>query len=440
MRVICESACAFIIMTGALFGKTEASSLSGNSFAVRGVRVFDGRKVIPRANLIVREGRIALVGADASIPGDLPVIDGAGKTFLPGLIDSHVHVFPGAQADALRFGVTTELDMFDVSREFEKWKAQRESLARTTEADTWGAGIGATVEGGAPLQMAPPEMAKTIPTVTSAAEAKKFVDARVAEGSDYIKVFIEDLSEYGGKKHLPTLSVEEVSAVIKAAHDDGRMAIVHVQAESAAREAIECGADALAHTFPDRVADPSFITLAKAHHIFLETTVDVWAGASGIGLAQKLAADPRVAPWLSQAQKQSLLMADKDVQPKFFPNALATIEALHKAGIPIVAGTDAPNEATAHGVSLHEELQVLMQAKFTPHEALEAVTALPAKIFRLGDRGQIAAGYRADLLLVDGDPTQNIGETLSISRIWKNGYEINRAVPTETPKRDPKQD
>jgi hypothetical protein len=121
-------------------------------------------------------------------------------------------------------------------------------------------------------------------------------------------------------------------------------------------------------------------------------------------------------------------------------SALATIEALHKAGIPIVAGTDAPNEATAHGVSLHEELQILVQAKFTPQEALEAVTALPVKIFRLGDRGHIAAGYRADLLLVDGDPTQNIGETLWISRIWKNRYEINRAVPTETPKRDPKQD
>jgi len=407
----------------------DAPTLPGNSFAVRGVRVFDGDTILEHQNVVVTDGRISAVGPDAAIADGLPVIEGAQKTLLPGLIDSHVHVFPGAQADALRFGVTTELDMFDVSREFKKWRAQRDSLMRTNEADTWGAGIGATVQGGAPLQMVPTEMAKTIPTIASVAEAKPFIDARVGEGSDYIKLFIEDLSEYRGKKHLPTLSPAEVCAVIKAAHDDGKMAIVHVQEESTAREAIGCGADGLAHTFPDRIADSSFVALAKEHHIFVETTLDVWAGTSGIGLAKKLAAEPRVASYLSAAQKQTLLTTDKEVQPKFYSNALATIGILHKAGIPIVAGTDAPNEGTAHGISLHEELQILVQAGFTPKQALQAATALPTQIFHLGDRGHIASGYRADLLLVNGDPATRISDTLSIDHVWKNGYEISRTVP-----------
>jgi imidazolonepropionase-like amidohydrolase len=92
----------------------------------------------------------------------------------------------------------------------------------------------------------------------------------------------------------------------------------------------------------------------------------------------------------------------------------------------LLAGTDAPNPGTAHGISLHEELQILVKAGYTPEQALNAATALPARIFHLGNRGRIAVGARADLVLIDGDPTRNIADTLSIYRVWKNGYSIDR--------------
>ena len=396
------------------------------AFAVRAVRVFDGDRTIPSANVIVQSGRIAAVGRNAMIPRGIPVIDGRGKTLLPGLIDSHCHVFPGAQADALRFGVTTEMDMFDVSRDFKKWRAQRESLARTDAADTWGAGLGVTVKGGAPLENLPPGM--HFPTLNSAANAGKFVDARVAEGSDYIKLFIENLSEYGTKRTLPTLSRAEVCAVIAAAHRDRRIAIAHAQAEWAGREAIQCGADALAHMIPDKALGPHFLALAKRRHIFVETTDDVWAGASGLDLARKLAADPRVAPYLSPSQRSTLTAVTKEPVPRFFPTVLRNTKALYDAGVPVLAGTDSPNPATAHGVALHEELQILVEAGLTPSEALHAATALPDVIFHLGRRGRIARGYRADLILVDGNPTRRIADTLSIERIWMNGYPVDRQI------------
>lgn len=414
----------WIALSGTLL---EAHAAGENSFAIRNVRVFDGERTIARANVVVRDGRIAAVG-NTPIPAGIPVIDGSGKSLIPGLIDSHVHVFPGAQEDALRFGVTTELDMFDLQRDFTKWRAQRESLTKTNAADTWAAGLGVTVKGGAPLENVPPKMEKAIPTLDSASRVKTFVDARVKEGSDYIKLFIENLSEYAGKKSLPTLSPEEVCAVIRAVHANHKLAIVHVQAEWAAIEAIRCGADALAHTFPDKVAGSDFLALAKSHHIFLETTLDVWAGASGLDLARKLAADPRVAPYLSQFQKQTLTAKEGKPHPQFLPNALANVRAMHAAGIPIVAGTDAPNPATAHGVSLHEELALLVRTGFTPEQALNAATALPDKLFHLGDRGRIAPGCRADLVLVKGDPARNISDTLNIERIWKNGYRVNRTI------------
>jgi imidazolonepropionase-like amidohydrolase len=414
-----------VIFAFSLFLSTAVYAAQ-NSFVVSDVRVFTGERVIAHTTVVVRDGRIASVGRLRRIPAGIPVIDGRRRTLIPGLIDSHVHVFPGAQEDALRFGVTTELDMFDVSREFAKWKAQRNSLAPTNSADTWAAGIGVTVPGGAPLGRAAPE---SVPTLAASGDAQAFVDERVREGSDYIKLFIEDLSEYANGKSLPTLSRNQVCAVVAAAHKDKKLAIVHVQTLAAAKEAVECGADALAHTFPDKIATKDFAARMHARGVFLLSTLAVWNDASGLGMARRLAAGRRVAPYLSDVQKGSLTAADKTTMPQFYPNALATIRRLHRAGVVILAGTDAPNPGTAHGVALHEEMQILVDAGFSPTDALKAATSLPAKIFHLGNRGSIRPGARADLVLVAGDPTKDISQTLSIEQIWKNGYLVNRTPP-----------
>src|SRR5690606_23063663 len=84
---------------------------TGAGFAIAGVRVFDGARVLEDANVIVRDGRIQALGADLTSPDGVEVLDGAGRTLLPGFIDAHTHSWGDAQRDALRFGVTTELDM-----------------------------------------------------------------------------------------------------------------------------------------------------------------------------------------------------------------------------------------------------------------------------------------------------------------------------------------
>ncbi|MGW4397872.1 amidohydrolase family protein [Amycolatopsis nivea] len=109
---------------------------------------------------------------------------------------------------------------------------------------------------------------------------------------------------------------------------------------------------------------------------------------------------------------------------KHFGYALETLAALKKAGVDILAGTDAAHlgaPGMAHGASLHDELRLLTTAGFTPTEALRAATSVPTRRFGLLDRGRIKAGLRADLVLVDGDPTVTIGDTLSIRRVWRNG-------------------
>jgi hypothetical protein len=102
----------------------------------------------------------------------------------------------------------------------------------------------------------------------------------------------------------------------------------------------------------------------------------------------------------------------------------AVIAALRMAGVPILAGTDAGNGGTYYGVSLHQELKALVDAGLTPREALAAATCEPAGRFKLGKRGQVANGYKADLVLVDGDPLADITATRHIVEVWKDGESV----------------
>ena len=105
--------------------------------------------------------------------------------------------------------------------------------------------------------------------------------------------------------------------------------------------------------------------------------------------------------------------------------SMDAVAALHRAGIPILAGSDSPNLGTTTGASIHQELELLVKAGLSPSEALSSATSLPAEAFGLKDRGRIAPGYRADLLLVDGDPTRQITDTRKIVSIWKAGSLFN---------------
>jgi imidazolonepropionase-like amidohydrolase len=124
----------------------------------------------------------------------------------------------------------------------------------------------------------------------------------------------------------------------------------------------------------------------------------------------------------------------KTPRPEVLPRVLGSVARLHAAGVPILAGTDAPNPGTAHGPSLHGELELLVRAGLTPVEALRAATSTPARVFRLGDRGRIAPGMRADLVLVDGDPTSDVTATRRITRIWKNGFPVDRTIKPPPPR------
>lgn len=244
---------------------------ASSTFFVKDVRVFDGERTLEHRNVLVRDGVIREIAERVDAPANTEAIDGHGRTLLPGLIDTHVHLSDNPEADlrqALSLGVTTVLDMFTAGDRFERIKALR-AANRPELADVRTAGVGASAPGGHPSIMGGP----AFPTITAADQATAFVDTRIAEGSDYIKIIYDDLAVAG--LSVPMIDRQTLTALIAAAHARGKKATVHVIAEQRARAAIEAGADGLAHLFVGATVSPDFARLVSAHHVFVIPTSGV---------------------------------------------------------------------------------------------------------------------------------------------------------------------
>ncbi|HSK79079.1 MAG TPA: amidohydrolase family protein [Thermoanaerobaculia bacterium] len=400
--------------------RSEAADRPG-AFAVVKVRFFDGARMVPRGTVVVNGGRIVAAGPKVRPPRGAEVIDGAGATLLPGFIDAHSHTYGPALERALVFGVTTELDMFADPEAMRFLREEQAATGAPERADVRSAGFLATTAGGHGTQYGLP-----VPTLAGPGEAQAWVDARLAEGSDYIKIVSEDGAAYGRER--PALDHATIAALIQAAHRRRRLAVVHVSTQERARAAVEAGADGLVHIFADEEPEPGFAPLLARRKTFVVPTLSVSESTTGVASGESLTVDARLAPFLTPGEVTNLRQSfiARPEAPNRLEHAFAAVRRLRAARVRILAGSDAPNPGTTHGASIHREMELLVQAGLTPLEALTAATSAPAKAFGLTDRGRIARGLRADLVLVRGNPRQDITATRDILRIWKGGHPVER--------------
>ncbi len=402
------------------------AALEDRTTAIINAKIFDGEELIKDHTLIIKGNHIHSIGGD--IPADATIIDANGGTLLPGLIDSHVHTDIDGLRDALLFGVTTELEMTGQWMFWERWQLSY----RNDIADMRSAGMGITPPGGHPtqyMQLSSNWFLKTFyryPFVSTPEEAIKFVDKQVEAGSDFIKIIIED-GDTVGTPGLPVIDEATLVASVKASHRRDKMAIAHVTSVAGGRRAISAGVDGLAHMFFDEKPDKELIAKIKSSGAFIVPTLTTLSTAFG-NSPHVLISDKRVSSKLSKEWLEALSKT-MNVYPKGkLEDAFESVMSLHRAGVDILAGSDVSEPIAdlgglVHGASLHHELQLLVAAGFKPIEALRAATSVPARRFNLNDRGRIFPGARADLFLVDGDPLQNISDTLSIRTVWRAGVQ-----------------
>jgi len=403
---------------------SDQEIVSENSFVLQNARLFDGEVIHDNMDIIVRDGIILTIGAGLQPPENFRVMDVTGKTLIPGLIDTHTHSWGSALADALQFGVTTNIDMFTMPSMLPSTIKARFSVGRTKEASLYSAGMLATAPNGHGTQFGTP-----VETLTGPEEAGAWVDKRLAEGSDFIKLVYNPYINY-----LPSLSRETAKAVIDAAHKRGVLAVAHISTQREALDMVEDGIDGLVHIFADEPVSQVFIDLALKNEVFVIPTLAILSAADEKNLSQAYIDNPLVGSYLSSTQRQSL---GQRFPPGGIPGfdydiGLDNIRQMHKAGIVIFAGSDAPNPGTAHGVSVHHEMALLVDAGMSPIEAMKSATSAPAAQFGLL-AGRIREGMKADMVLLSSGFEDGDYATLDIDTVYRNGYSIER-VATENPK------
>jgi imidazolonepropionase-like amidohydrolase len=348
--------------------------------ALENVRVFDGRRLLDPGTVVIDGG---LIGTDAT---GARVVDCGGATLLPGLIDTHVHLRDVATLEQLTdFGVTTALDMgtwppslFDALR------------GRPGLTDILGSGAPAIASGGTHTRM-PGFPADAV--VTSPGDAARFVADRVAEGADHIKIIVENPGPH-------SLDAPTLSALVTAAREHGRLTVAHTSGCGAVDLAVGAAVDVITHVPMEAALDQAVANRIADAGIVTVPTLTMMASI----------VDQRGLPSVA------------------YDNARAGVAALYRAGVPVLAGTDANASPGApatvsYGESIHRELELLVAAGLSTVDALRAATVLPARYFGLPDRGAVEPGLRADLVLVAGDPVTDISATRRIERIWCGGTE-----------------
>jgi imidazolonepropionase-like amidohydrolase len=352
---------------------------------LRNVRVFDG----------VRLGDPRTVVIDGDVIGDDPTgareFDAVGATLLPGLIDAHVHLHGPHDLRALAaWGVTTGLDM--ACWPVERVAGLRQATAGAADFRT--AGLPAIGPGGNHVHI--PGMPEDA-IIRTPEDARRHVRRGAEEGVDYVKGVAEAPGEGGPP-------AEALAALVAAAREHGLKTVIHAASVGAFSLAVSSGADIITH-------------------------VPVVGTISDEDAKAMQAAGQAAVPTLTMMEA---ILAAGPFGGASVDHLLASLATLHRSGVTIAAGTDANNEPGApvsveHGAGLHHELELMARAGIAPVEILRSATVIGAAVFGLADRGVIEPGKRADLLLVDGDPTADITATRAIRAVWCAGARV--AVP-----------
>lgn len=408
-----------------------------SSFILRDVRIFTGESTIEEGFVLVENGKIKSTGPTLSLPPRDPSLrtySKPGHTVLPGLIDCHIHADnadPEALPQALRFGVTTVCDMHNELPNVLKLKQQ------TREPDTASyktAGQAATIENGWPIPVIlahdkSPETLASIamwPKLTGRQSVIDYLDWVSGKMEpDYIKLMHESGTFMGMELNKPTPELQQI--IIEESRKRGYLTVAHAMCLDDTLEVLRAGVNGLTHTFGDKPPTDELIEAYKTNNAWCNPTLVAIGSLTteGAALQHKFAHDPRVQHLLSNDKRGNMCacmsFARESGKVEY---AYASVKALREAGIDILCGSDSagPAKGTAFGLSMHHELSLFVnEVKMRPEEALRSATSLTARRFGFDDRGLLEEGRNADLLLVEGNPLENIDDTLNIRGVWREG-------------------
>lgn len=401
-----------------------------STLAITGATLIDGTGATPveDAAVVIHNGRIVAAGprAKVKIPHGAQIVDAHGKTMLPGLWDMHAHFEQVEWGPIyLAAGVTT---VRDCGNELEFITAVRDAVAQ-------GRGLGprlllaGIVDGSGP-------MAIGVERVDTPEQARMWTNRYHAAGFQQMKIY-------------SSVTLENLKAVADEAHRLGMTVTGHVPQRLTAYQTIPAGEDQINHiSYIADIMEPPLpenatraerrnaaanlnldsaeakkaLTFLKDHHTVVDPTIALFELFTATTAKPPASFEPGITK-IPEVLAQQLTdvgppTENSEIGEKLFEKSVAIIGALHRSGVPIVAGTD----QAVPGHSLHREIELYVQAGFTPMEAIQAATLVPARVMGLGkDAGTVEKGKRADLILINGNPLDDIRNTRNVEYVITNG-------------------
>ena len=382
----------------------------------------DSEQIVNEQTVVIQGNRITAIGpaGEIEIPDGAVLVDGGGKYLMPGLAEMHGHIPPPNQpaefTEAVLFmyvanGVTTVRGMLGADGQLDlRDRANRGELVAPN------------------LYLAGPSFNDN--SINSPEEAVEKVRAQKAEGWDLLKIH-------------PGLTMDEYDAMADTAREEAIRFGGHVPADVGLAHAIEMGQETFDHldgyveylegdTGPvddQQLAD--IVQKTKDAGAWIVPTMALWETLMGTSDLDALTSFPelqymppdQVERWTGQ--HESRLSADgfdEGVARQIIDSRMRILKALHDGGVPILMGTDAPQQFSVPGFSIHRELQVMAAAGMSPYEIIRSGSVNVGEYFKdHDDFGTVEVGKRADLLLVNGNPLEDIANVADRSGVMVRG-------------------
>lgn len=432
-----------------------ASSAFATPVALTHVRLIDGTgaAVRPDVTLVIDHGQIVSIGQapDAGVK----TIDLQGKTLMPALISDHSHVglvdgmttasrnytranILAALEQYRRYGVLTVTALgLNKSPLFDQLRREQHQGVNPG-ADLFGVDQGIGAPGGMPPEAMVENMGHDqISRPHTPQQARQAVDRMADEGTDFVKIWLDDLHLTNpARPPLPLLGAPVWQAAISEAHKRHLRVAVHIHDLDLAHQALAHGADILAHGVRDKPVDPALVTQLKNTGAWYIPTLSLdestyYFAEHPETLDQSVARDA-MSPALRESVAEEAWRRTTLAKPSIAAARAAlamnqrNILTLYRSGVHIGFGTDSgATPLRLPGFAEHRELILLVQAGLTPLQAINLATQQAASLLGLQDRGVLAVGKRADLLVIDGAPDRTISDIGLISQVWQRGTPVS---------------
>ncbi len=419
-----------------------SQTLPAQDLYIRNARIIDpASRTVSQGNILIRAGLIA--GFPKEKPGDFAgaELDAGGRWVIPALTDMHTHAYGNAAAAGapqfLGTAGVARVDLLSGVARFLDLFSPEDSILALRNRQRAGSVPGAEILAAGPCLTATKGHCSEygVPTriVDTPEDARREVTALAAKQPDVVKV-VYDHEVYSGRS-MPTIDKATLQAVVATAREHGLKTVVHVGSWQDVRDAVEAGAAAVTHTpSPAEIpADlPALMVARGVYHIPTLAVQGDWARYIDTPALLE-------SPLLASVANKSLLEGYRKApvegdrmagwlawQRRIGPGNLQSVGALHRAGVPMLTGTDGGNPAIFQGYSVHRELALLVEAGLSTWDALAASTVNAGRFF--GRKWGMTEGSEATLLVLEQSPIEKIQHSETIFRVVQRGVLVNRSL------------